>query len=281
MVSATRDGSEELLPNYWRVSSPLSPCVEILLPQPLMHRTMVSVKLAVLTGEGKGSMQAGRAFSYAFQDPQWLKKLLIALIMMIIPIVGWLILFGYLLRITQQVATGTDSPLPEWDDFGRDLVLGLKGALTYFVWSFPALVLSVCSQVLQVAAGASGDDTGLALGAALACVACLSIIVGLAVSYVMPLPLSRLAVAGNLNDAFALGEIFREIGLVKTPLLLVLAITFVLGFVVPLGLLLCGVGILATLLYAFLVQAHLWGQIRRQLLPEQGSNASAPVVADT
>ncbi len=226
-------------------------------------------------------MQVGRAFSYAFQDPQWLKKLLIGLIMMIIPIVGWLILFGYLLRITQQVATGTDTSLPEWDDFGRDLVLGLKGALTYFVWSFPAVVLSACAQVLQVVTGVSGDDSAPVLAAALACVACLSIVVGLAVSYVMPLPLSRLAVAGSLNDAFALGAIFREIGHAKTSLLLVLAITLVLSFAVPLGLLLCGVGILATLLYSFLVRAHLWGQVRRQLLPEQDSHTWAPVAADT
>ncbi|MCX2726220.1 DUF4013 domain-containing protein [Thermomicrobium sp. 4228-Ro] len=225
-------------------------------------------------------MDIGRAFSYVFQDPQWLKKLLIALVMLIIPIIGWLILFGYILRIVRGVASGSDVPLPEWDDFGRDLALGFKGAVTSFVWSLPATLIGVCSQVASVLSTDNGGR-GSGLGAftlAAICLGCVSFILSFATTYVLPVPLSRLAVTDRLSEAFALSEIFREIGRAATPLLLVLLITVGLSFFALFGVLLCIVGIVATILYAYLVQAHLWGQVRRQLQSGETTGAPVPVV---
>jgi len=222
-------------------------------------------------------MDVGRAFSYVFQDPRWLTKGLIALVMLIIPVIGWLILFGYILRIVRQVATDSDTPLPEWDDFGRDLALGFKGAVAWFVWSLPATFVSACSQALSFVSSGNEPQNGAAASFAVlaVCLGCLSFILSLATTFVMPLPLSRLAITDRLGEAFAVAAIFSEIGRVATTLLIVLVLSIVLGILALFGVLLCLVGVLATLLYAYFVQAHLWGQVRRQLL--SGSASATPV----
>jgi len=211
-------------------------------------------------------MEIGRAFSYPFQDPNWVKKLLIGIVMLVIPFVGWLILYGYILRTVRNVARGSDTPLPEWDDFGGDLVLGFKGAVAGVVWALPGTILNGCTQAFSTLASRTEDTASLsALAVASLCFGCLSFLASVATNYVVPLPLSRLAVSGKLSSAFALPDIFREVRHVGVPLLIVLVVSYGLGVVAVAGILLCIVGILATGLYAWLVQAHLWGQVRRRL----------------
>jgi hypothetical protein len=211
-------------------------------------------------------MEIGRAFSYPFQDPNWVKKLLIGIVMLVIPFVGWLILYGYILRTVRNVARGSDTPLPEWDDFGGDLVLGFKGAVAAVVWTLPASILASCAQAFSVLISSTeGGDTEGALVIASLCFGCLSLLASVATNYVLPLPLSRLAVSGKLSSALALPDIFREVRHVGVPLLIVLVVSYGLGVVAVAGILLCIVGILATLLYTLLAQAHLWGQVRRRL----------------
>ncbi len=211
-------------------------------------------------------MDIGLAFSYVFRDPQWVKKALIALVMLIIPIIGWLILYGYVLTIARRVALGTEPSLPEWDDFGAFLSLGFRGIVVGVVWSLPAWVISVCQAIVgALPIGQQQDDALSAASLAALCLGCLSLLVSAAINYLLPLPLTRLAVTNRLAGAFAIGEIFRELQRVPTDLLIVFVLSLVLGFLALFGILLCIVGILATLLYAFLVQAHLWGQVRRRL----------------
>ena len=236
-------------------------------------------------------MDIGLAFSYAFRDPQWVKKALIAVVMLIIPIIGWLILYGYVLAIARRVTLGIEPSLPEWDDFGAFLSLGFRGAVVGVVWSIPALVISVCQSIVGALPTGRENDALSAVAVVAVCLGCLSLLVGAAINYLMPLPLTRLAATDRVASAFAFGEIFRELQRVPTDLLIVFVLSLVLGFLAIfgillcivgillivfgvslvlrflaiLGILLCIVGILATLLYAFFVQGHLWGQLRRRL----------------
>lgn len=50
-------------------------------------------------GKGRALVDIGRAITYVFQDPQWLKKVLIGGLLSLIPIIGWLIIGGYWLRV--------------------------------------------------------------------------------------------------------------------------------------------------------------------------------------
>lgn len=223
-------------------------------------------------------MDLGRAFSYVFQDPQWVKKALIALVMLVIPIVGWLILYGYMLRIMRQTALGVDVPLPEWDDFGGDFVRGFKGYVIQFIWYLPVSILSVCIQLsfslLGVAAGSSRETETIWTILSL-CAGCFVFLLALVFSLITPIFITRFAVTGRFAAAFALSEIFNEVGQSLINLLIIFIISIFLLVSTFFGILLCGVGILATSLYAAFVQAHLYGQVRRRLAAG-GESAAAP-----
>jgi hypothetical protein len=87
-------------------------------------------------------MSIGRSFSFAFQDPAWLKKVLILAVMFLIPIFGWLIIGGYLLRLLKNAIEGVPNPLPEWDNWGGDFAGGLKIVVVAFVWGIPIWILT-------------------------------------------------------------------------------------------------------------------------------------------
>ena len=42
----------------------------------------------------------GKAFSYIFDDPKWFDKVIIPILYGLIPIVGWLVVSGYVMRVT-------------------------------------------------------------------------------------------------------------------------------------------------------------------------------------
>jgi uncharacterized membrane protein len=79
-------------------------------------------------------MDFGLAFSYPFQDQDWLKKLGIAGLLMIIPVFGWLVVAGWAIEITRRVIRH-DMPLllPDWNDFGKYIVDGLYLCLIQYL----------------------------------------------------------------------------------------------------------------------------------------------------
>jgi|UniRef100_A0A7C1XNB8 hypothetical protein len=232
-------------------------------------------------------MDLGRAFSYVFQDPQWVKKALIALVMLVIPIVGWVILYGYMLRIMRQTALGADLPLPEWDDFGGDFLRGLKGFILQLLWNSPVLILSLCtlalstitssSLAIQFAGDSSASNTPLVTIPQIwsLCANCLSSVLSTFIAFIAPLFVTRFAVTERFSAALQLPEIFGEISRSGIQLFIVFIASLVLGIIALFGVVLCIVGIFGTLLYTLFVQAHLYGQVRRRLAAG-GESAAAP-----
>lgn len=60
-------------------------------------------------------MNLGQAFSFPFQDPDWLKKIGLMALISLIPIVGPIIVLGWGLDITRRVITRSPIILPEID----------------------------------------------------------------------------------------------------------------------------------------------------------------------
>jgi hypothetical protein len=212
----------------------------------------------------------GRAITYVFQDPQWLKKVLIGGLLFFIPIIGWLIIGGYGLRVIRQVAQGQDVPLPEWNDFGGDLVRGLKGFVVGVVWSLPVIVLAFCTGVLRAVGDGTGSDAVRAMAAVLALVGnCLSFLLSLIIGFFQPLFYSRLAMSEQIGDGLAFGAIFGEVQGRFVDLLVVLIVAFVIGLVALFGLLLCLIGIVFTSFLGYVMTCHLYGQVRRRIMGTQ------------
>uniref|UniRef100_A0A7C2WPA8 DUF4013 domain-containing protein n=1 Tax=Thermorudis sp. TaxID=1969470 RepID=A0A7C2WPA8_9BACT len=212
----------------------------------------------------------GRAIGFIFQDQQWLKKVLIGGLLVFIPLIRWLIIGGYFLRLIRQVAEGRDLPLPEWNDFGGDLVRGLKGFVVGVVWSLPVIVLAVCTGALGAVGDSAGSDAPRAMAAVLALAGnCLSFLLSLVVAFFQPLFYSRLAVTERISDGLAFGAIFDEARGRFVDLLVVLLVAFVISLVASFGLLLCLVGVVFTTFIGYGMTCHLYGQVRRRITGTQ------------
>ena len=80
-------------------------------------------------------MDIGRALTYFSDDERWVEKTAIGtglilisslLLVALIGFLGYFILFGYLVRLIQNVRDEVHPVLPEWDRWGDDLVRGGK-----------------------------------------------------------------------------------------------------------------------------------------------------------
>ena len=63
------------------------------------------------------------ALKYPLNDRSWLKRLLVGTLILLIPIIGAIILVGYMVSVIQEVASGNEKYLPAWGDWGEYCVL--------------------------------------------------------------------------------------------------------------------------------------------------------------
>ena len=211
-------------------------------------------------------MDVGRAFGFLFQDQRWVAKILLAAVMLVIPIFGWLVLFGYAMRITRQVAAGTDLPLPEWEDWGGLFVEGLRAFGVYFVWGLPGNLLYGIGQF--------GADRDQASGGLLL-FSCLGFVVAVVTGFVVPAALARTAVTSSFGAGLEVGAIFALVRDNLGDYFILLLLGVVAGIIASLGFIALCVGVLVTIPYAYFMLAHLYGQVyyranRGMLAPTAG-----------
>lgn len=206
-------------------------------------------------------MDFGLAFSYVFQDKDWLRKVGIVALISLIPILGQLVLIGWSLNVTKRVIDRHPEPLPEVD-FGGDLGRGFSAFVIGFVYSLPITLFALVFGILDsVVAGQSNSDAVVTLMAILSlCFGLFAFIYGIAMAIVLPAAYGNYVAKGSLGAGFALGEVF---GLVRANIgayLIVLLGTFVAGLIAPLGTILCIIGVILTYAYSVAVMGHLYGQ---------------------
>ena len=212
-------------------------------------------------------MDIGRAIQFWLQDPDWIKKVLIGGVLLLVPIIGWLIVSGYYLRHVQNVIAGNDNVLPEWDQWGEDLARGVKVLVVFIAWMLPVIVLQICSTIFSAGEGIAGGTMGLLFG-------CLGFLVSLAVTFVTPLFVGRLAKREEIADAFQFADIIQEAQRIPAQLLIYVVVAYAVGIVAGFGLILCIIGVVFTLFLAYMITGHLVGQLRRMLdaeAPAQGA----------
>ncbi len=214
-------------------------------------------------------MDIGKAFSYVFEDPDWLKKVGIGGVVLLIPIVNFAV-FGYMLTTTKNVADGQAQPLPEWSDFGGFFMKGLYafvGALVYFA---PAIVIYCCIAILTgVASGSvgavnrdAGDAVGTALGLVTTCLSCVVGLYALVAGLTIYAPMTRFAMSNNQLNLFwdfkgNLDFVQKNLGAYVMALLIALVASFIAQF----GLILCIIGVLFTTFWSQQVTAYMFGQL--------------------
>lgn len=212
-------------------------------------------------------MDFGLAFSYVFQETDWVKKVLIAAVLLIIPIIGWLIVAGWAIEITRRVIRNEAPFLPEWSDFGKFIVDGLLIMVIGIIYSLPSMILNGIMQGVNIFAqdslqGGGGDTTAIATGimVVMGCVGCIVFLYSLLIGFGMPAVYANFAVKGNFGAAFNFSEIFGLLRAAPGAYVITFLGSIVAGFIGMLGLIACIIGVLATVAYSGVVNSHLWGQ---------------------
>lgn len=208
-------------------------------------------------------MNFGKAFAFVFEDPDWLKKVAIAALVGLIPIVGQFVLIGWALETAKRVIRQDPAPLADLD-FGAQLGTGFKSFLVGLVYSIPAILLYLPMFIVPfVFADSSSDAAGTAATVVMLCCGGLMALYILAMVFVLPAAQGVYLAAGRVGAAFNLKQVFGLIRAAPGAYLIVLLGGMAAGFIAPLGSIACGVGALLTSAYALLINAHLLGQAYR------------------
>ncbi len=225
-------------------------------------------------------MDVGKSITFLWEDERWLEKLGIGVGLLIISfiltpiligVLGFLIMVGYCVRLLQNVRNGMDKPLPDWDQWGDDLMRGLKLAAIGFIWALPMILFVAPASIGGILAGQS--DTGAAIGGSLIfCGACLTILYGLFLVVAQPGITIAFADGETISSGLQLNAIWQWTSRYIGPVLIVTVVVLAVNFVVSLlgsivGVILCIVGLAVTvplsILAVSLIQHHLYGQLAR------------------
>ncbi len=211
-------------------------------------------------------MDFAKPFSYVFEDQNWIKKLAIAGLITLIPVVGWLYLLGWGLEITRQLIKGEPVILPE-TDFSKYLIRGLKAWVIGLVYSIPSIILQIPAQIANFMASSSNsfdDGSGVMTGGItvlILCTSVLNLIYSLLMAFIIPAAYDLFLVHNEeIGAGFRFGEIFAMIKKVPVAFLLVLVGTIISGFVGGLGVIACVIGLIVTIPYSVLIMSHFYGQ---------------------
>jgi hypothetical protein len=229
-------------------------------------------------------MDVGKSFSFVFEDDQWITKILLAAAILLLGILfSWLLLIplilafallaGYSVEITRRVLQGQPSGLPEWDNWGELLAEGIKVIVIGIVYALPLIVLSIC---LGIPIGIFAENSeGLSTLFSLL-LSCVSLLYAIAMSIVLPAAIAFYVAHDDLGAAFRFGEVFAFVRNALSTYLITFLMSWVAQFIGQLGSIICGVGWLVTVPYAYMVTGHLYGQA---YLESQGQIAQ-PVVEE-
>jgi hypothetical protein len=133
------------------------------------------------------------------------------------------------------------------------------------VYTIPIWLVACVIWALMLMAGMAESDTLMNLAGMLStCASCLYLIWMIVVWLVMPAAWIRYAVTEEFMSAFQFGEIFSFISANVANYIVAIIITAVAAMVAYFGVIACFVGVLFTMFWAYLVMAHLLGQVQRE-----------------
>ena len=207
-----------------------------------------------------------RTLSFPFREPDWFPKFLIGALFMILSLfgLGIPVIAGYLVQTTQRVMRREHTVLPEWTDVGVMFVVGFKWCVVYVVYLLPVFVAMLPFLFLTMLGVFLEDNGALDLLATASLLVILSLFLipySILVTLLLPIVTLEFAKRERISDALNVGNVLRIFRAHWRDALVIALIGVAVSALAALGFLLFLVGILFTTFYAYLVMAHLAGQL--------------------
>jgi hypothetical protein len=204
-------------------------------------------------------MDFGKAFTYVFDDEEWIQKIAIGGLLALTGI-GLIPLIGWGIEITRRIIRGEGESLPDWNDFGGYITRGLFVFIILFVYMLPIMVLQSCSLIPLAFESADQDTFTTAFTVMSTCVSCVTFLYSIAAYLVLPAAIGLYADTDKLGDAFKFGDVIKIVRLNFETYLVVFLGVLLSSLISSLGLIACFVGVFLTTAYAVAINGHLWGQ---------------------
>jgi hypothetical protein len=220
-----------------------------------------------------GSVDFGRSFTFATEDPEWIRKILIGGVFALacVLLVGVPFVLGYFSRTLRNVVAGQPRPMPDWDDLGGLFSEGLRLTAVYLLYTLgivavlAALGCVLALPLLVISGSGRNVEGALAALGGLGVVAFYGLLMlgSLALAVYLPAAFARSALRGTVADGFAWREILGFIQANLGNYLLVLVIYLLASFLAQFGILLCCVGLFPAVFWGYMVLAVALGQVVR------------------
>jgi len=209
-------------------------------------------------------MDYGQSFSFVWKDPDWIKKVAIASVVVLVGFItaglALIPLGGWMVAIVRRVIRGEEPALAEWADFGTLIIDGLKIVVVAIVWSIPLMLIVGCFSGIA-AVVANQDQAGTFTSILSILNACVSLPYSLILGLLLPASIGEIADHGQLAQALNPANAFKLVranpgGYIIAWLLAGIA-SGLLSFV---GTLICIIGVFPAVAYASALTGHLYGQ---------------------
>lgn len=210
-------------------------------------------------------MDFGLAFSFVFKDKDWLKKIGIVSLVALIPFVGQIVVYGWMMNIARRVMNHDQDALPDLN-FGNDLSRGFMGFIISFVYSLPMLLVYGVFFIISMGTAYTGSEqpVDFVSGLASVCGGLFMLVYTLLMALIVPAAFTRYLEKESLSAAFDFAEVFKQVRLNLGAYFLVLLGTLVAGLVAPLGFIACIIGVMLTYTYSMAVIGHFYGQAHNE-----------------
>lgn len=212
-------------------------------------------------------MDIGKAFGFVTKDDTWITKVLVGGLVALIPLIGQFVVSGYSLRVAKNVSRGDERPLPEWGEFGDFLTRGFLAWVIQLVYFLPLIIFYVIFIAITVGAAAATEDQGGQGSMIALCLFPLLFILALVCGAASLAAVARYTATDEFSQAFRFSEVLANLRQNLSTYITLVLVAILAGLAATVGLIGCGIGVIFTSFYAYLVIGHALGQALPQLFP--------------
>lgn len=207
-------------------------------------------------------MNYSHAFTYVFEDKNWLSKILIAGLISLIPIVGQFYLFGWMVEVVRRTKARRTDILPT-THFSYFLTLGLKLFVVCLIYSIPVIILSCIIGAINSTVEINDNNTAITIiYTGMGCFgSLLTFVVQIAVALIGTYGTIKLAETDQIKACLDFKDAYYTIKSNLSAFIIVELLMLVAGIIESVGLVLCLVGVIFTAPYGVAVCGNLTGQL--------------------